>query len=88
MKIRVTRRIAEEWMSRNIAEVVPGLERYWPFKGVLEVDVTLAQQILADAKFNADARSGPQHMPVFVRAAYISFAESLADKIEKELHKT
>ncbi|WP_186261461.1 hypothetical protein [Burkholderia gladioli] len=70
MLIRISARMAEEWSSRGIADVIPDLPEFDCLGCVLDVTHDVARQILADCEFNADAQSGPESMPPGTRRAY------------------
>jgi hypothetical protein len=77
IRIRVSATIANEWCSRGIHEVIPDLPDYSIAGGVLQVSPAVAQEVLADCKFNGDSREGPEEMPRGCRRAYRALAEQV-----------
>jgi hypothetical protein len=69
MKIRISKAIAGEFMTRDVFPTVDA--------GVIEADDTLAAQLLADAQFNSDA-DGPDYsdMPG-IKRAYAALADQI-----------
>jgi hypothetical protein len=80
MKLRIGATIANEWESRSIGGVIPALDGLTIRTGTLEVSADVAREILADCKFNGDARNGPEYMDAGVRRAYRALAAQIARK--------
>jgi hypothetical protein len=81
MKIRISSTIANEWDTRAITDVVPGLADLNGYQGTHDMSPDLAREVLADCIFNGDSKSGPEEMPAGARRAY----RALADQIRQAL---
>jgi hypothetical protein len=81
MKIKISKTIAEEWMSRGISDVIPELLEYPVSGGTIDVGLNVAKQIQADCEFNGDSRNGPEEMPGGTRRAYQALAAQIKWKV-------
>lgn len=82
LSLKVSATIADEWSNRGIHEVIPSLPDYEYGGCTMQVSKQVAQEILADCKFNGDSRGGPEDMPPGTRRAYLA----LSKQIRKRIH--
>ena len=69
-KIRISPAIANEFIGRAVFE-------QFHAAGYYNVSWHELKLLRADAEFNADAKSGPEHMPAGARLAYRGLAQQL-----------
>ncbi len=81
IRVRISAVIADEWASRGIGDVIPGVPRPAYGGGRIVVPPDLARAILADCELNGDTRGAPEQIPAGTRRAY----QSLAAQLRKSL---